>query len=185
MRRVSGGSRPQKSEPLGFGAGDQRCTPPEVWRVALAALGLDEFDLDPATNEFATVPAKKRLMGGGQGAKPEDNGLLVAWSGHVWLNFPFSTPMPWVECAVKHAAARRVTTITVLGPISPDTRWHRLLVRNADARADWPRRYHFPTASHPKGQAMGGFALYFFGAHSTEWRRHMAELGCTTYAGVL
>lgn len=185
MRNSTGrkkGSR-RDPNPKGFKAGDQRCTPRVVWQAALEAIGVDEFDLDPATNPFSTVPAKRRLMGGHHGSDPKENGLTVEWYGHVWLNFPFSQPVPWVERAVWHASTYRTQSITILGPNVIDTNWFQALMLETDARADWPRREHFPTPDEPEGSPMGGFSLYYLGPAAPRWRRAMRDCGCITYSG--
>jgi len=32
-----------------------------------------------------------------------ENGLAIEWSGFVWMNPPFSKPLPWIERFVAHS----------------------------------------------------------------------------------
>lgn len=59
------------------------------------ALGL-EFDLDPCSPiEGSLVPAKQRY------SLPFD-GLTAPWFGLVWVNPPYSKPMPWTQKWLAH-----------------------------------------------------------------------------------
>ena len=109
------------------GIGDSRCTPPELWAVARAAIGIKAWDLDPASNSFSTIPATTAWDG-----EPHD-GLILPWHGHVWINFPFSDPPPWVDKILQEAARPTVYSITVLSPSDSSTAWWHKLRRGCDA----------------------------------------------------
>ena len=159
--------------------GDHRCTPRFVWEAALTAIGRKQFDCDPATNEHSTVPAKICY----DGSCPEMDGLLQPWEGNVWLNFPFSNPMPWVEKSAKELP--RIRSLTVLGPNDSSVKWHQRLVRIVDAYAAWPKRFHFPLPGKAKGSGPGPIALYYVGPQSNTWMRIMRDwFDCTVYPGV-
>lgn len=69
---------------------DTWLTPPEI----LAALG--PFDLDPCASmgqPWATAARHFTI---------NDNGLLQAWSGRVWLNPPYSNARPWAGRLAAH-----------------------------------------------------------------------------------
>lgn len=159
--------------------GDNRCTPVEIWQVALQAIGRDAFDLDAASNPAATVPALDAYMGPVDGR----DGLALPWQGDVWLNFPFSNPRPWIERVQQEAW--RFRSITVLGPNDSSTRWWQDLQRFVDVRAAWPRRVHFPLAGVPKGGPPAAIALFYSGPQSNAWARVMLRAGCTVDAGSL
>jgi len=62
---------------------DEWYTPPEIIR------SLGEFDLDPATCKTAlnlNQSAKRYYTA-------RENGLLLSWSGRIWLNPPYSYPL--------------------------------------------------------------------------------------------
>lgn len=187
---MRGLGRHQRDE-YGIPAGDHRCTPEVLWRAALAAIGRSSFDTDPATNPGSSVPARVQYMGPYNGR----NGLILPWEGDVWLNFPFSNPLPWILRVL--AEANRYRSITVLGPNDSSTTWHQQLVRFVDARAAWPRRVHFPTpgedpnALDPKTgkkkhkSPPAAIALFYSGPQSNAWMRHMQSIGCTVDHGLL
>lgn len=169
-----------KQGPKEYGRGDHRCTPPVIWKAALYAIGADQFDLDPATNAHSTVPASLCF----DGSSIELDGLVQGWEGNVWLNFPFSDPMPWVEKVLREA--HRCRSITVLGPNDTSTQWHRLLVRCVDATAQWPRRVHFPLPDTKRGSPPGPIALFYIGPQSNAWMRVMRDAyKCQVYPGSL
>jgi hypothetical protein len=168
-----------KRDEHGILMGDHRCTPKAIWRAALTAIGRSQFDLDPATNRDATVLASTKYMG----PLNDQDGLVLAWFGDVWLNFPFSKPPPWIEKAM--AEANRYRSITILGPNDSSTEWWQMLVRFVDARAAWPRRLHFPLPGKPKGSPPGACALFYSGPQSNAWMRYMMSIGCTVDHGCL
>jgi len=186
MRGVRSGKTDENGTPLG----DHRCTPPEIWQVALEAINADSFGLDAATNSFATVPAAQRCTGPRAGGV---DGLLVDWFGDVWLNFPFSEPNPWV--AKVHREADRMLalepggepprSITVLGPGDSAVTWWRAMRSLCDARAMWPKRAHFPRPDQLKGSAPGPVHLWYIGPRSTRWRSIMESHGVPTEAGAV
>lgn len=71
---------------------DEWYTPPWVFE----SIGVT-FDLDPCSpgSPPSCVPARSHLT-------KADDGLRAAWSGHVWLNPPFSDKRPWYEKLVAH-----------------------------------------------------------------------------------
>ncbi len=178
-----------KVDEYGVRLGDHRCTPLEIWEVALEAIGADKFDLDPASNEHATVPAHAVCTGPKIGGV---DGLTLQWSGNVWLNFPFSQPSPWVE-KVQHEAdrmlrpddARHARSITVLGPGDSGVVWWRVMRGLCDARALWPKRVHFPLPGQMKGSAPGPVHLWYIGPRSNHWRRVFEAHGAATEAGAI
>ncbi|HHH29073.1 MAG TPA: hypothetical protein ENK57_12115 [Polyangiaceae bacterium] len=195
---VHRGVRSGKLDENGTPLGDHRCTPPEIWSVALEALGAKTFDLDAATNDFATIPAIVRCTGPKVGGA---DGLAVPWWGNVWLNFPFSTPNPWIA-KVGSEADRMLQpvlrmneslppselpprSITVLGPGDSAVAWWRAMRQTCDAWAMWPKRAHFPRPDQPKGSAPGPVHLWYIGPRATRWRTIMESHGVPTSTGAL
>ena len=74
------------------GENDSCYTPPEIFE-ALAIT----FDLDVCAPKggLPWIPAKKSY------SKDED-GLTSPWFGRVWMNPPYSKPLPWVEKFIVH-----------------------------------------------------------------------------------
>lgn len=73
----------------------------------IAALG--EFDLDPCG--FVGHQTARELI-----VLPDD-GLVLPWRGRVWLNPPYSNPLPWIKRLADHQNG------CALVLASTDTRW--------------------------------------------------------------
>ena len=116
---------------------DSYCTP--AWFTAL----LPPIDLDPCSNSNSTVVARRAI------ALPED-GLAGEWSGVVWINCPYSNPLPWVRKALASAEA----STAMLLKLDTTTRWYAalttegaeiLLFRKRIRFADAPCTANFPS----------------------------------------
>ena len=94
---------------------DDWCTP--QWLVN--AIG--ECDLDPCSNSNSLVKATRKVQ------LPED-GLSVDWSGKVFVNPPYSKPLPWAKKAAESLASQRDNSLLMLLRLDPTTRWFRVLV---------------------------------------------------------
>ena len=83
---------------------DAWTTPPAIWSIPIVAFRGTRFDLDPCSNNQATVRAAVTI-------EPPADGLAVPWSelvprgGTVWLNPPFSSVEPWFQRAAEAAEA--------------------------------------------------------------------------------
>ena len=74
------------------GTSDDYYTPPFIFE----ALGL-EFDLDVCAPPGGVpwIPAKRSLS-------MVDDGLTSEWKGLVWMNPPYSNPLPWTRKFMQH-----------------------------------------------------------------------------------
>ena len=75
--------------PLMTSGSDEWYTPEHVWRAALAALRLEEFDLDPCADPGLAIAARKHYT-------QSDDGLSKPWHGAVWMNPPYSDMATWI-----------------------------------------------------------------------------------------
>ncbi len=73
-------------------ATDDWYTPPAILDL------LPPFDLDPCVPLCGPSPWQRV----GSTYDFDDDGLSQAWSGHVWLNPPYSDPGPWMERLADH-----------------------------------------------------------------------------------
>lgn len=155
--------------------GDHRCTPEPIWRAALEAAGIERFDLDPASNPFATIPAETSWHGGAY------DGRKLAWFGNVWINYPWSVPVPWVCKIIKESKREEVRSITANGAHDLSTAWAQQITNACDAWAAWPKRLHYPLPNNPSGSPPGSVALWYFGPNAETWIRVMHAFGCIAY----
>jgi DNA N-6-adenine-methyltransferase (Dam) len=93
---------------------DNYCTP--KW----LADRVGTFDLDPCSNARSHIQAKTAYM------LPQD-GLTLPWHGRVWMNHPYSDPLPWMRKLAYEHAAGRVTESLVLAKLDCSTAWWREL----------------------------------------------------------
>ena len=87
----------RKADPAGgTRQDDEYNTPKWLWQLGQDVFGLDEYDIDPATNETSAVPDSKKFM-------LLNDGLSRSWKSpkremtRGWLNPPFSKNSEFVE----------------------------------------------------------------------------------------
>lgn len=155
----------------------------DVWITPrpLVALG-GKFDLDPCCPAIMPWRTATRMIGlepspRGYPKVVAGNGLEVPWRGRVWLNFPFSLPLPWVEKMVGHGNG------LMLGPAkSWDAQWGQLTLATARAVLFLDDRISFCYADGT--QSSGTWSPYFIAAYG---ERNLAALRRiqATYPGVI
>ena len=166
------------------GLGDSRTTPPQVWRLLLAAAGLEQWTLDPFSNPHSSIPARVSFdgtPGGGDGLGP------LYWLGDVFINPPFSKMLACVERAFLEldppSGRPGLRSLTVLGFASPGTRWHRACVEGCDAFATWDHRVDFPLPGLPVSQPPAAPIVFYGGPDPVRWRRVIEAAGHLTHEG--
>lgn len=98
-------------------------TATDTWLTPLGLLEkLGKFDLDPCCPPVMPWKTAKRMV-----CLPED-GLTVSWRGRVFLNPPYSDPMPWLRKMHDHRNG-----IALVPAKSPDTKWGQLALSGCDA----------------------------------------------------
>lgn len=94
--------------------------------------GVDRFDLDPCADRRSPIfnVFKNWLT-------IEQDGLKWDWSGHVFINPPFSTVGPWIQKAI--VQTENTKSITLLLPANrTDQRWWMDLWRACE-----PKNFHW------------------------------------------
>jgi hypothetical protein len=109
---------------------DAYCTPDEV------TAALPEVDLDPCSNPHSTVRARDTYS-----LEAGQDGLALPWFGLVYLNFPFSDPLPWAE---KLAEERpNLTGAGVMCNADHSPAWWHVLKQHLPIRLDFDTRLEF------------------------------------------
>lgn len=106
------------------------CTP--SWLTAL----LPEVDLDPCSNPYSTVRASKAYM-----LEAGQDGLALPWKGLVFVNPPYSRPLPWAQKL--EADRKQVKACGFLMNTAGDTEWWQLLAKHLPLRLDFNKRIQF------------------------------------------
>lgn len=81
-----------------------------------------EFDLDPCCRPET---AKARSF-----YTPEHDGLSRPWFGQVFLNPPYSNPMPWLRRAIEQTRNANCDLVVALLPVRTDNRWFHDCVKD-------------------------------------------------------
>jgi len=118
------------SDPAGFSS-DEWCTPADL------AHDLGPFNVDPCSNNRSHIHAATRYS-------VVKNGLTVPWLGSVFVNCPYSAPMPWCTRLVEHPDA-----FCALLKLDPTTRWFALLVDSGATWAPFRARLKFERPDKP------------------------------------
>jgi len=119
------------------GGHDEWLTPPEILRA------LGAFDLDPC------APVVRPWETAAQHYTAQDDGLALPWNGSVFLNWPYSNPLPWASKLRAELAAGRCTSAIVLAKLDTSTEWWRVLVDDASIE-QWQFRCRVLFGEPPK-----------------------------------
>lgn len=112
-------------------------TPPALLRAVLDGLGLDRFDLDPASPDPPTAPTQRHYT-------ERDGALWLPWTAEtVWLNPPYDQVPAWLDKAGDEIAAGRAQRLLALIPYRPETGYFRALLTEPCRIIIFDRRIHF------------------------------------------
>jgi hypothetical protein len=95
------------------------------------AESLGHFDLDPCSNATSHISSTCQHTA-------KTNGLEWEWTGSVFLNFPYSKPLPWCERVRDHAGPW-----VVLAKLDPTTKWWAVLMDAMPTVAPFRKRLKF------------------------------------------
>ena len=163
----------QRCDPAGGTVRDDEYnTPRWLWEPGLRVFGIEEYDLDPATNETAIVPAYQRLT-------QAENGLACSWRlshrqpTRLWLNPPFSQNAAFAKKLIQEWKAGGIEAIVLNKHDHRVGWWWQLeeaavglcLVRGYVQFAGQRAGYRFPVS------------VFFFGADYSIFEREYECLG--------
>jgi len=117
---------------------DSYTTP--AWLTARLPL----VDTDPCSNPRSTVRARRAYS-----LERKLDGLALPWNGSVFLNWPYSNPLPWASKLRAELAAGRCTSAIVLAKLDTSTEWWRVLVDDASIE-QWQFRCRVLFGEPPK-----------------------------------
>lgn len=112
---------------------DAWCTPRELARL------LGHFDVDPCSNSRSHVQATTRYI-----LEDGEDGLARGWGYSVFVNGPYSDPLPWCRRLAKHDGAA-----CALWKLDPTTKWFAVLVEAGYTWAPFRARLAFEQPSKP------------------------------------
>jgi len=118
---------------------------------------IEPVTIDPCSNKQSIVRAKTEIR------RPK-NGLKAHWTGHTYVNPPFSDIFPWIYRAVNEVFSKKgLRHITLFIPHSPETKYWQLIYqltpagsrRNEQVKtayAVFPQRVRLNKAKIKKGE---------------------------------
>jgi hypothetical protein len=101
-----------RTQPIAVPLTDCYCTP--GWLTGM----LYPVDLDPCSNPRSTVRARRTFS-----LEKRLNGLALPWTGSVFLNWPYSAPLPWARKVINELALGRCTEAIILCKQDSSTEW--------------------------------------------------------------
>ena len=144
------------------------CTP--EWLTAI----LPHIDLDPCSNARSTVRARQSYA-----IERGEDGLVLPWSGVVYVNPPYADVMPWVL----RAESPDVTACGFLVNVDSSTAWWKRLQQTKPLVFLFSKRIQFVpppgirASTNSKPQALVCDEAFWLAcdpalsAHGTLWRR--------------
>jgi hypothetical protein len=134
-------------EPVTDPAGsDEAYTPP--WLIDAAPAVLGDIDVDPASCATA-----QQVVQAGAWYGEQLGGLAQHWRGRMWVNPPFSEPLPWVKKAIGYWRAGDVSVALLLVRGDTPTEYSGLLARAAPGVCFLPRVDFWPQRIDPKASS--------------------------------
>lgn len=158
---------------------DDRCTPPEVIGAVVSFARVVHYD--PCSNPWSLVPALVQH-------DKRDDSLSKRWSDHVpprgflWLQPPYSDPLPFCRLAALEHTTRGVEVLALVKHDST-TKWWRTLSEHAVAILHFDERLHFRLAGEDTGAGDFASSLLLLPRHgATEarvraFRKHFGRFG--------
>ncbi|MCY0990619.1 DNA N-6-adenine-methyltransferase [Nannocystis sp. ILAH1] len=143
---------------------DRYFTPQELLDLVLAQWGA--IDLDPCWDPESAVIAEKTYD-----IRQQQDGLLLPWSGKVWLNPPYSNTSSWIVRAAQHAAAGGEVLALVQASVG-SSYWRSYVWPWASVCCLSPRpKFGRPAALAATKGAMVDHAVVYYGPNHDEFAR--------------
>jgi len=144
------------------GGTDEWLTPPSL----IEALG--PFDLDPCAPINRPWPTAHHHF------TLEDGGLRNEWSGHVWLNPPYSQADKWMARLAEHGDG-----IALLFARTETQLWHKHIWPHTSGVLFLKGRLHFhlPDGTPAKANAGAPSALIGYGTRAQVTLAHSQDIG--------
>lgn len=120
-------------------------TPSYIAEPARKVLG--SIDLDPASCAIANTVVKATRF-----FDKTTNGLLLPWQGNVWLNPPYSDPLPWIEHLFKQYSNANLRSALVLLNTANSPKWSQLLWQSNSNVCLFNSRIRFWRPDRPEGK---------------------------------
>lgn len=153
-------------------SGNQEWYTPE-WILNAARDTMGGVDLDPASNSIANARVKAARY-----YSVDDNGLLWAWEGRIWLNPPYSQPEIGLFVEKLEASLPTITSACVLTNNATETKWGQRLLRISHSVCFLSSRVKFLTPEgSPKFTGLQGQMVCYIGDNPVAFAQHFQPYG--------
>lgn len=155
-------------------SGNNEWYTPSVY-IEAAREVMGTINLDPASSEIAnkTVQADKYYTA-------SDNGLILPWSGNVWLNPPYAQPLiqQFADKVCGCVDSITIEQITCLVNNATETNWFQSMAVRASAVCLPNRRVKFlDPDGNPSGAPLQGQAILYFGGSAEKFNTVFSKFG--------
>jgi hypothetical protein len=103
---------------------DEYCTPRSLTEL------LPQVQLDPCSNLRSTVKAKRTYS-----LEKKLDGLKLPWTGSVFVNWPYSDPMPWAAKTIAELDNGHCTDAIILCKLDSSTEWWKVITQRLSPNA--------------------------------------------------
>jgi ParB family chromosome partitioning protein len=150
---------------------DEWYTPQQYTDAARAVMGA--IDLDPAS-----CVAANEVVGAARFFDKTTNGLALPWSGRVWLNPPYSSPLAqeFIKKAIDEYTLGDMTQAVILVNNATETVWFQSLLTRFPVCFP-ASRVQFWREGHAPAGARQGQAVFYIGPNRPQFARVFSELG--------
>jgi len=150
-------------------------TPESQVKLALRAMGVERFDLDPCsptqTGGGTYVPAKVYYT-------KELDGLAQQWHGTVWMNPPYGREIVmWTTKLCQEYSAGRVTEAVALVPSRSDTNWFQNTLSVSGCLVFIAGRIKFISPDGIKSSATFPSTVFYFGPNRDRFSEVYEAMG--------
>lgn len=140
-----------------------------AWFIDRLVRALGPIGLDPCSNEFSIVRAKREVR-----FDRGEDGLAFSWAGHglVFVNPPFGR-----EIGAFMGLLSNADEAVAIVPARTDTAWWHDTALAADVTLLWRGRFSFRLREAERGVAPFPTSLFYFGDRSRRFTAEFARDG--------
>lgn len=180
VQRVESGEKPAevikdyKPHVANNSGNNEWYTPPALIQAAREAMGA--IDVDPASSEIANKTVKAKAF-----FTTENDGLVKAWQGNVWMNPPYAQPLvsEFADAVSDKYDSREIKRACILVNNATETSWFQRMLKSASAVCFLKGRVRFLDPSGaPSGAPLQGQAVIYMGENPYRFAKSFGELGC-------